>query len=66
MEMVNDIYSKAKIKMFVNEIKRFYFKEQILLLLMICQSVVKRQAMEYTNENQLFYPVKLDTYGKSL
>ena len=66
MEMVKDICSKAKIRMFINEIKSFHFEEEILQLPMTCQSVVEKQTMEYLNKHQLFSLVKLDTYGRLL
>ena len=63
MEIVKDICSKTKIRMFLDEIKRFHFEEETLLLPMTCQSVVESQTMEYLNKYQLLAPVELDTYG---
>ena len=63
MKMVKDICSKTKIRMFLDEIKRFHFEEETLLLPMTCQSVVESQTMEYLNKYQLLAPVELDTYG---
>ena len=58
--------SKAKIRMFINEIKSFHFEKRYYNLPMTCQSVVEKLTMEYLNKHQLFSPVKLDTYGRLL